>query len=224
MSVRESDVQLDHDARLSAMEFDPLHSDFLSAQTKAFHDAISSQIYASDPYWDEYVVTSAVHYRSLIGGITVENSEVGHQLTVIRTYLLDVFSDYGKYERFLSYRGDAAQDLLDLLQKIFDVVSGMQYLHGNGIVHADLKCANILVGEDERACLADFGLSYIKGYTNEALSSVAALGTPRFLAPELLDPDIEDARRTEASDIFAFGMVCYEASDKDRHAATSKFT
>ncbi|KAG6827258.1 hypothetical protein H0H92_012595 [Tricholoma furcatifolium] len=96
---------------------------------------------------------------------------------------------------------------------VFGVASGMQYLHDNGVVHGDLKCLNILVTDYEQACLADFGLSYVTdatGLRGQALSSNHAdVGTAGFEAPELVESD-ENVRRTEASDVYAFGMVCYE--------------
>ncbi|KAG6873348.1 hypothetical protein C0995_000208 [Termitomyces sp. Mi166 len=95
---------------------------------------------------------------------------------------------------------------------IFDVVSGIKYLHENGVVHGDLKSVNILVTEFERACLADFGFSYVTelgGLGGDTLSSRHADGGTRgFEAPELAESD--DLRKTNASDVFAFGMVCFE--------------
>ncbi|KAG6848005.1 hypothetical protein H0H93_004234, partial [Arthromyces matolae] len=97
---------------------------------------------------------------------------------------------------------------------VVDVASGIEYLHANGVVHGDLKGLNILVTAQERACLTDFGLSYVTDHNalvGAALSSNhAAGGTPGFEAPELMDPQNEYCRKTMASDVYAFGMVCYE--------------
>ncbi|KAG6828025.1 hypothetical protein H0H92_009600 [Tricholoma furcatifolium] len=92
----------------------------------------------------------------------------------------------------------------------FGVASGMQYLHENGVVHGDLKCLNILVTQDEQACLADFGHSFVTDANGlQDLSSALIIGgTTGFLAPELIDPNGEEnVRRTEASDVFAYGMM-----------------
>ncbi|KAG5351155.1 hypothetical protein C0989_007700 [Termitomyces sp. Mn162] len=95
---------------------------------------------------------------------------------------------------------------------ISDVASGMKYLHENGVVHGDLKSVNILITEFERACLADFGFSYVKeagGLGGYDLSSRQADGgTPGFQAPEFAESD--ELNRTSASDVFAFSMVCLE--------------
>lgn len=72
---------------------------------------------------------------------------------------------------------------------------------------------NILVTASHRACLADFGLSSVvdsQGLKTPSLSSGGPEGgTVRFQAPELIDPDIVGLR-SQASDIYAFALVCYE--------------
>ncbi|KAF9784423.1 kinase-like domain-containing protein [Thelephora terrestris] len=113
------------------------------------------------------------------------------------------------------------------LQLLADVAAGLQYMHGLEMVHGDLKGANILVNQSHRACLVDFGLSTIASVelntgTNDSSISVAsraslmsftAGGTPRWMSPELLDPErfgASDDRPTKESDCYALGMVVYE--------------
>lgn len=120
-------------------------------------------------------------------------------------------------------------------------------MHDLRIVHGDLKGvmfppgrhpqashsfkkANILINGDQRACIADFGLSTITGVathaaagasktsliSNDTLMSFTAGGTRRWMSPELLDPErfgmpeSEDNRPTRQSDCYALGMVIYE--------------
>jgi serine/threonine protein kinase len=70
-----------------------------------------------------------------------------------------------------------------------------------------------------RACIADFGLATLTDSgCGTTLVGSAIMGTPRWLAPELIPhaPDAPDAQvkrhHTYASDIYAFALVCYEAS------------
>ena len=92
--------------------------------------------------------------------------------------------------------------------------------------------ANILIDNDRRACIADFGLTTITGVvtratagdskvsliSNDTLMSFTAGGTCRWMSPELLDPErfgmpeSEDNRPSRQSDCYALGMVIYEAS------------
>ncbi|KAF5353565.1 hypothetical protein D9756_008099 [Leucocoprinus leucothites] len=93
---------------------------------------------------------------------------------------------------------------------VYDVASGLEYLHSQELVHSDLKGMNILVDDFQRACITDFGLSFVR--TNRTLAHTIASSTVhgfsnRWAAPELLE---DDAQATQASDIWAFGCVCYE--------------
>ncbi|KAF9443674.1 kinase-like protein [Macrolepiota fuliginosa MF-IS2] len=94
---------------------------------------------------------------------------------------------------------------------IHDIASGLEYVHGENMIHGDMKGANVLVNDSGRACITDFGLSmilfdktlpYARGQTT-ALRG----GSYRWAAPELLQ---EGARPTWASDVWAFAGVCYE--------------
>ncbi|TFK28484.1 kinase-like protein [Coprinopsis marcescibilis] len=103
----------------------------------------------------------------------------------------------------------------DLLLLMTDVLRGIEYLHSEGIVHSDLKGDNILITPSSRACLADFGLSRITD--SKALSwtftcsTTQQGGTPRWQAPELLDPESEShIEASKESDMYSFGGICYE--------------
>ncbi|TFK28486.1 kinase-like protein [Coprinopsis marcescibilis] len=103
----------------------------------------------------------------------------------------------------------------NLLLLMTDVLRGIEYLHSEGIVHSDLKGDNILITPSSRACLADFGLSRI--IDSKALSYAFTCsttqqgGTPRWQAPELLDPESEShIEASKESDMYSFGGICYE--------------
>lgn len=63
----------------------------------------------------------------------------------------------------------------------------MDYLHGHGIVHRDLKLSNLFLNDDGDVLLGDFGLAaFRRGAANEDNSLV---GTPQYMSPELLSSD-----------------------------------
>jgi len=86
---------------------------------------------------------------------------------------------------------------------IRDIIDGLQHLHDLNIVHRDLKAQNVVVSDDGRALITDFGLSFVLATTTVTSSG----GTIRFMAPEIV---VEDSQPTASSDIWSFACLCYE--------------
>lgn len=84
------------------------------------------------------------------------------------------------------------------------VLSGLQAAHRVGIVHRDLKPENVLLADDGRIKLSDFGLARAAS-ANTASGSVL-LGTIAYLSPELVTKGTADIR----SDIYSLGIMMYE--------------
>jgi tetratricopeptide (TPR) repeat protein len=92
---------------------------------------------------------------------------------------------------------------LDLLVQVADA---LEHAHRQGIVHRDVKPANVLVRPDGRAVLTDFGLAYRVDLPSVTLPGGCA-GTPHYMAPEQAAGRTVDAR----ADVFALGATLYEA-------------
>jgi serine/threonine-protein kinase len=83
---------------------------------------------------------------------------------------------------------------------------GLEYAHRQGIVHRDVKPANVLVNEHGEAAVTDFGLAMVAG--GERLTQTGtALGTPAYMSPEQVSGDREVDHRT---DVYSMGVVLYE--------------
>ncbi|MEW1754738.1 Stk1 family PASTA domain-containing Ser/Thr kinase [Streptomyces angustmyceticus] len=91
---------------------------------------------------------------------------------------------------------------LDVLEPI---LAALGAAHRAGLVHRDMKPENVLIGDDGRVKVADFGLVRAVD-TNTTASTGSVLGTVSYLAPEQLEHGTADAR----VDVYACGVVLYE--------------
>ncbi len=84
------------------------------------------------------------------------------------------------------------------------ILSGLAAAHRAGIVHRDVKPENVLLAEDGRIKIGDFGLA--RATTANTASGAQLMGTIAYLAPELVTRGTADAR----SDIYSLGIMLYE--------------
>jgi predicted ATPase/tRNA A-37 threonylcarbamoyl transferase component Bud32 len=83
---------------------------------------------------------------------------------------------------------------------LIEVLQALSYLHRRGVIHCDLKPANILIAPDGHARLIDFGIAVISGQSGQIA------GTLHYLAPEVLT----GADHAPHTDLYAVGVLAYE--------------
>ncbi|MCM0621643.1 PASTA domain-containing protein [Nocardioides bruguierae] len=87
------------------------------------------------------------------------------------------------------------------------VVSALAAAHRAGVVHRDVKPENVLIADDGRIKVADFGLAKAVGTdTQHTATGGILIGTVSYLAPELVAEGVSDAR----ADVYAAGVLAYE--------------
>jgi hypothetical protein len=112
--------------------------------------------------------------------------------------------------------GRTAKQLKDLgemtprlaLKIIEGVADALHHAHQNGVFHRDVKPANIMIGDDERPQLMDFGLARRADEDLEITQSGTTMGTPSYMSPEQAEGNLEaiDAQ----SDVYSAGACLYE--------------
>jgi serine/threonine-protein kinase 11 len=132
--------------------------------------------------------------------------EVLHDDVASEVYLVLEYAKKGSLGGFVSRGQSLSHDAI--LAIIRQIALALKYLHGLGYVHQDIKPGNVLIDENGRAMLADFGI----GHT--FASAAMVVGSPAFQAPEALDDHYIDADVGEGSpqkeDVWALGVTLYQ--------------
>jgi serine/threonine-protein kinase len=124
--------------------------------------------------------------------------EVGANVFVIMELLAG--TDLGRYTRAERLLPEAA-----VLEVAAQLAEALAHAHRQGVVHRDVKPANVMFDPaSRRAVLTDFGLA--RGPDAQATRSGVMLGSPTYMAPELLAGAAPDGR----SDLYALGVLTYE--------------
>ncbi len=90
------------------------------------------------------------------------------------------------------------------VKMVVQLILAFNYIHLNGIVHRDIKSHNVLIDENFKVKLCDFGLAKHKSELN--IGSGQFSGTPAYMAPELFLKKAYD----EKIDVFSFGTLIWE--------------
>lgn len=108
--------------------------------------------------------------------------------------------------------GDALSAGKPKIERTVEVVStvanALQHAHDNGIIHRDVKPANILIDKDGKPCIADFGLAKRISADQSISTDGQILGTARYMSPEQA---AGKTRETDhRSDIYAVGVILFQ--------------
>ncbi|KAL3312636.1 Activin receptor type-2A [Cichlidogyrus casuarinus] len=175
-----------------------------------------------------YRLMSTTHANILrfLGSATINEEPVQHWI-VTEYHVAGNLCDYLK-KNVISSK--------DLIKFSLGMVSGMSYLHNEqfhpnsviflssfahfltqnillkpSIAHRDFKSSNVLIKSDLSCCIADFGLS-LKFMNNQSIGDAHfQVGTPRYMAPEVLDGAIQFTKEAFLRiDVYALGLVLWE--------------
>ena len=92
-----------------------------------------------------------------------------------------------------------------------ELLDALTHIHAAGIVHRDVKPANVLVGPDGRARLTDFGIALAEGSTG-LTETGQVIGTLKYLAPEVAS----GRPATPQSDLYSLGVLLSEVASGDK--------
>lgn len=182
------------------------------------HHGMMSDVYlAYDEHLQCEVAIKMVSNFQLESRLRLQ-SEIQTLSTLSHDHILPIL-DHGAYDtyHYLVMPYSKQGTLLERISKgklteeeagniLAQVTSALQFAHDHGIVHRDIKPSNILLDNDNDhyVYLADFGLAKAMGKGSDLTQTGFLIGTPAYMAPELIDKP-----ESVSSDIYALGILLY---------------
>ncbi|HET9656128.1 MAG TPA: serine/threonine-protein kinase, partial [Kineosporiaceae bacterium] len=144
----------------------------------------------------EAVVLARLHHPGLVGVLDC-GSDRGNRFVVLE------FVDGRPLDSVVD--GEALPEA-EAVRIAAGVADTLAYVHARGIVHRDVKPANILIDRSGRPKLGDFGVARAYGGSEALTATGCIVGTPRYMAPE----QVRGEPLTGAVDVYALGLVLLE--------------
>jgi eukaryotic-like serine/threonine-protein kinase len=118
-----------------------------------------------------------------------------------QTFLVSSYIEGGTLAKMLK---DGAMSPVKSAEIADHLLDALDYAHQQGVLHLDIKPANVMIGLRGQPMLTDFGIARLVKEASEASQEV--VGTPQYMAPENISGEAVEA----GSDLYSLGMVLYE--------------
>ncbi len=123
--------------------------------------------------------------------------------TLDLAFLLERFIDGPSLKEILHQRKGEPLQIGEALTYLKALCAALGYAHANGVVHCDVKPANVMVDRGGNIYLTDFGIAR---HAESTTTTLGAAGTPAYMAPEqILGKEV-----TPAADVYALGVMLFE--------------
>ena len=178
---------------------------------KAFDPAIHRQVAiktitksAMDPSELQYAIARFRHEAQAVGRLTHPRIaaifDYGEDEN-IAYIVMELVNGKSLYEHL---QNKAKFDLAEIGEIVRQLLDGLGYAHAQGVVHRDIKPSNILINDDGRIKISDFGIAHLDSSSLTQVGEI--MGSPGYMSPEQFTGDEPDAR----SDIYSAGVIAYE--------------
>ncbi|MCO5574387.1 hypothetical protein L7F22_028171 [Adiantum nelumboides] len=159
-----------------------------------------------DEFSSEIEIISACRHRNLLElqGWCYEKDEA---MLVYR------FMKRGSLNHYLYGKKKATNEVLDSQKRLtilLDIALALDYMHtglDTCVLHRDVKAANVILADNFKAMLADFGFSRLMKPDEKVVITSGAIGTIGSIAPEVID-----GKATDKSDVYGYGVLALEVA------------
>jgi len=195
--------------------------------------SMGTVLLAYDTRLDRKVALKLLHQRITTEAMLDEAralARVSHR-NVVTVYDADDYADQGfiamefvQGQTLRAWQRSEARAVIEVVSQYAQVARGLAAVHAAGLVHRDIKPENVMVSDDDRVLVMDFGVAgksqrtvvaegaMAEETTGEAVESQPLVGTPAYMAPE----EFEGDGSTPKSDQFSFCVALYEALTQTR--------
>ncbi|KAG7835892.1 hypothetical protein KL943_001541 [Ogataea angusta] len=158
----------------------------------------------------EIAIMKKCSHPHVVKLLEVLDAESSRKIYMVLEYLEKGEIQWQKEDEETGFKPEPLLSLSEAKNVFRDVVSGLEYLHNQGIIHRDIKPSNLLVSKDYVVKISDFGVSFAASLEgNDEVELAKTAGTPAFLAPELCKTDGSCDKVTYKIDIWALGVTLY---------------
>jgi len=177
--------------------WDPLLSRTVAVKTLQFDVGMTERVSLDDLFLNEARAAAGLSHPHIVTIHDAGLSAQGVYIAMERLYGRDLRQALAS-----GWQPTPAQ-AAQLIRRVADALA---YAHARGVVHCDIKPANIFLCRNDRPKVLDFGIARVAHSSALALLDGLVAGSPHYLAPEQLKGGTVDAR----TDIHALGVVFYE--------------
>ena len=178
---------------------------------RAFDTAIHRQVAIKtvnkamlDPIDLQYALTRFRHEAQAVGRLTHPRIaaiyDYGEDIE-IAFIVMELVNGQSLFQHMQEQAQFSLKEIGEMVRQLLD---GLGYAHAQGVTHRDVKPSNILINDDGRIKLSDFGIARIESSTLTQVGEI--MGSPGYMAPEqFLGTDVD-----ASSDLYSVGIIAYE--------------
>ena len=157
-----------------------------------------------DPADLEYVISRFRHEAEAVGRLTHPRIAAIYdfiETEEIACIVMELVNGKSLAHHLKEVTQYGLKDTWEIIRQILD---GLAYSHGQGVIHRDLKPGNVLINDDGRIKITDFGVARIDTSTLTVMGDI--VGTPHYMAPE----QFGGQEATPRTDLYQVGVMLYE--------------
>jgi serine/threonine protein kinase len=178
---------------------------------RAFDPAIHRQVAiktitrsAMDPSELQYAIARFRHEAQAVGRLTHSRIAAIYDYGEDENLAYIVMELVNGKSLYDHLQNKARFELHEIGEIIRQLLDGLGYAHAQGVVHRDIKPSNLLINDDGRIKISDFGIAHLD--TSSLTQVGEIMGSPGYMSPEQFTGDEPDSR----TDIYAVGVIAYE--------------